>query len=289
MRRRAIVVVMLAMAAAACGRLGRDTPACEFEVTGVPLTLIMEAQAVPTAEYGPCLNELEVGWSYRHLVIESGKARFWLDSDRVGDGFLQVTLQESCDPGSAVPRPGGDERVERYVEVAEEIQPIPITLVPATPDNNDYAAEVGVELSGVHIRGRPLQLSLDDRAASTEARVGEALADGRFAVLLGTSEESQRRLSLHIPGQAEPELGLEFGDVIERIEDHATDGHYNAAWFHLFEGGCIIYEFDAKGPGVEQVPESAERALGVTSLRTLRQVARDQGLRIGPLEYDSEG
>jgi hypothetical protein len=59
--------------------------------------LILVAQAVPSATQIPCITEFPVGWSFGGEHIQSGQARFWMDSDRAGTRAVTVTLTPSCD------------------------------------------------------------------------------------------------------------------------------------------------------------------------------------------------
>lgn len=88
-------------------------------------SLVLTAQAVPSATQLPCLAELPAGWSYAGADIRSDRARFWLDSDRGGIRAVEVELTRTCDTSDAVEvRPAPDEAGARvYAE--------PIALEPA--------------------------------------------------------------------------------------------------------------------------------------------------------------
>ena len=64
--------------------------------------LILVGQAVPSATLVPCITEFPVGWTFGGEHIETGEARFWLDSDRAGSQAFTVTLTASCDTSGAV-------------------------------------------------------------------------------------------------------------------------------------------------------------------------------------------
>ena len=59
-------------------------------------TLVLMAQAVPSADRVPCIANLPAGWSFAEMDIHSGLATFSLSSDRVGDRAVVVTLRRSC-------------------------------------------------------------------------------------------------------------------------------------------------------------------------------------------------
>jgi hypothetical protein len=78
-----------------------DVPNCRVDTNG---TLVLMAQAVPTASHLPCIRTLPEGWSFGGVDVKSGLAQFWLDSDRAGPGALKVLLTASCRPsGTQIP------------------------------------------------------------------------------------------------------------------------------------------------------------------------------------------
>ena len=74
------------------GNLGVSPPSC-----GTGHSMILAAQAVPSAALLPCIAALPSGWSIGGADIASGHVRFWLDSDRAGPAALTVTLAATCD------------------------------------------------------------------------------------------------------------------------------------------------------------------------------------------------
>jgi len=78
------------------GNLGASAPSC-----GTGHSMILSAQAVPSAALLPCIAALPPGWSISGADIASGHTRFWLDSDRAGPGALTVTLTAACDTSGA--------------------------------------------------------------------------------------------------------------------------------------------------------------------------------------------
>jgi hypothetical protein len=61
------------------GNLGASAPSC-----GTGHSMILSAQALPSAAMLPCIAALPSGWSTGSADIASGHTRFWLDSDRAG-------------------------------------------------------------------------------------------------------------------------------------------------------------------------------------------------------------
>jgi hypothetical protein len=97
--------------------IGAYAPTC-----GTGHSMILAAQAVPSAATLPCLAALPSGWRAGGADIATGKASFWLDSDQAGTHAATITLTAGCDTSGArqilSDRPG-TQRFER-----------PLSLVP---------------------------------------------------------------------------------------------------------------------------------------------------------------
>jgi hypothetical protein len=101
----------------AARNLGARAPACD---TGH--STILSAQAVPSAALLPCIAALPSGWSIGDADIVSGKASFWLDSDRAGPRAITVTLTAACDTTGARQIPSDQPGTRRFER--------PLSLVP---------------------------------------------------------------------------------------------------------------------------------------------------------------
>ena len=119
-RRVALAVAMLAIITAAVGEtgnaffpaarnLGVHAPAC-----GTGHSMILSAQAVPSAALLPCIAALPAGWTIGGADIASGKASFWLDSDRAGPRAVTVTLTATCDTSGAQQIPSDQPGTRRF-------------------------------------------------------------------------------------------------------------------------------------------------------------------------------
>ena len=128
-RRVAVAAAMLAVIAAAVGEtgnaffpaardLGAHAPTC-----GTGHSMILSAQAVPSAAMLPCLAALPSGWSIGGADISSGHASLWLDSDRAGPRAITVTLTAACDTSAAQQIPSDRPGMRRFER--------PLSLVPA--------------------------------------------------------------------------------------------------------------------------------------------------------------
>jgi hypothetical protein len=76
--------------------LGAYPPVC-----GTGHSMILSAQAVPSAALLPCVAALPPGWHAAGADIVSGRTRFWLDSDQAGAHAVTVTLSATCDTSGA--------------------------------------------------------------------------------------------------------------------------------------------------------------------------------------------
>jgi len=63
---------------------------------GTGHTMILAAQAVPSASLVPCITALPAGWQVGGTDIASGHATYWLDSDQAGSKAVTITLSAAC-------------------------------------------------------------------------------------------------------------------------------------------------------------------------------------------------
>lgn len=103
------VAVLASVLATGCVGPETTMPGCE---PGGRLGIL--AQAVPTASQVPCIKEMPVGWNFESLDVDSGRARFWLDSDRAGLRAAEVELSSTCDIRGATRVAAEEETTERY-------------------------------------------------------------------------------------------------------------------------------------------------------------------------------
>jgi len=113
-----IALVAVGIVASGCGQF-RNTaiPLCDVRDRNSS-SLILMAQAVPSAAYIPCISEFPAGWRFGGERLRNGRPEFWLDSDRAGFRAVTVTLTRSCDTSDAVEVPieTGEPQMERYEE-----------------------------------------------------------------------------------------------------------------------------------------------------------------------------
>jgi hypothetical protein len=78
--------------------LGVSPPSC-VDATGT--SMILSAQAVPSAARLPCVAALPSGWLAGGGDIASGHTQFWLDSAQAGPHAVTITLTAHCDTSDA--------------------------------------------------------------------------------------------------------------------------------------------------------------------------------------------
>jgi membrane-associated phospholipid phosphatase/tRNA A-37 threonylcarbamoyl transferase component Bud32 len=91
------------------GNAGAYPPQC-----GTGHSMILAAQAVPSAALVPCVAALPSGWSVGGTDISSGHAKFWLDSDQAGTQAVTITLSAACDTSGAQQIPSDQPGTRRF-------------------------------------------------------------------------------------------------------------------------------------------------------------------------------
>lgn len=261
----------------ACANLGAELPHCLDRGASLPVSLVLEAQAVPTARYGPCLSQLEPGWEANDLRAESGRAWLWLDSDRMGDEFLTVTLRETCDIDGASATESDLEGIDLYVDIATPDTIATLVVVPVAERHLEYAIEVvdqlrdaGLAARGWEAFGRPFS-----------ERVDGVLESGYVALIVDDSDVEAGTVAVRLPDAPRDEQpDVTIHELQQRFGTAAGAEEYRGQWYYTFEGGCVVYEFDAEGPGSADLENVVKDALGFAPLEQLREIARRDGFDI---------
>ncbi len=113
-----IAVVIVGQAFRPAGNIGAYAPQC-----GTGHSMILAAQAVPSAAMVPCVASLPSGWQVGGADIGSGHASFWLDSDQAGVRAVTISLSATCDVSGARQIPSdqpGTRRFERPLSVSPQ-------------------------------------------------------------------------------------------------------------------------------------------------------------------------
>ena len=90
-------------------------------------SLVLLAQAVPTATKIPCISSYPAGWHFASMSVRNGEGRFTLDSDRAGISAVKVHLRRNCDLQGATEIPSEEpdtRRFERIISVVDDFQAV---------------------------------------------------------------------------------------------------------------------------------------------------------------------
>jgi hypothetical protein len=123
----------------------QELPITDSAECGTSATVLVMAQAVPSAKWVPCVASLPSGWSFGEATVHNGRARFSLDSDRAGGRAVVVTLTARCQATPArenvrVDRfPGGCTTIERRFD-----RGAPGALPGELSRSLDYTARAGL-------------------------------------------------------------------------------------------------------------------------------------------------
>ena len=286
MRRRFAVLLACSLLVGACsdfGPAGPGKPECaavDDDVAGPLATVIlMQLQAIPDARWGACIKGLKVGWDYEAQETERGRARFWLDSDRMGDRFAEVTLQASCDPGSAAPAPVSAEGVSRFIDVISETTAVEVAVVPVAPRHLNYATVAGQELQRAWSGIRGIEVTVIDSTEPASVMIESAMGRGMAVIVVDDREVAAGTIELLMPDD-EPAVGVTPEEAAEELAEDLEPPSYVATWYHQFEGGCIVYNLNAVGQGAQTAARDIDDSLGFYPLAELREVGRDAGFDI---------
>lgn len=277
MNRRFLLTMAIGVLLSACAvPLGRSLPECDSVMTSV----VLEVQSVPGSAYVSCINALKTGWTYQHLEARSGHSEFRLDSDRLGDGFVRVENVLSCNVGSGAGSQVGDLPMQLFKDVVAETT-VDIIVVPegTTAITRTYAADIRAGLEDVEFKGRVTAVTVSITDEPTADRVSRAVASGAHVITIGVRDAEERSLSYRLSGDPIEYQGT-LDDVIDEIEDVETQSSYRGKWYYVFEGGCVVYTFDAEGAGVDKIERDIAQTLGFYDANDLRQIARDAGYNL---------
>ncbi len=280
MRRLIAVTCAVALLAVACGeqQLGRRIVECEGPSRSIETSFILTAQAVPGADFIPCVEALRPGWEFEHVQARSGQAFFTLKSDRMGDDFLRVTLLPSCDIGAAHEVESDEPGTTLSIEVLEERTEFIVVVIPVAERHHSYAISVASLLTDDIIKRRSVEVALDDSDKSIADKIASAHALGHPVVIIDDAEVATTTVSLRRVGEDE-ESGLSYSAALEEIKDDVASSLYRARWFYTFQGGCIRYDIDAEGEGAQSVDDDIADAIGMYPMEEMRKLARDAGYR----------
>jgi len=278
--RRLLLILTVSLIAVGCGRLGTGLPSCRIAPEDPNAAIVLTLQAVPQAEYTPCINALQVGWEGVIFEAESGRASLTFQHDL--SPFLAVTLTPACDVGDAVEVSSGRDDVQRYEDIYQVVDDIGVTIIPMGERPRIHALNLAEELEGTRVDDRSVEFTVDeDVDYSALSRINRALFTDQYVWIIGDLDVDEGTLEMRAGSGGEDAHGLSVHEALERIGHMSDEVQYRGNWFLVFEGGCITYDFDAEGALARSIAEDTEATVGLFPGDALRDAARSAGLDLG--------
>jgi hypothetical protein len=271
---------LLLLSACANEQLGQEAPVCQRSPNEIEFTtgLVIQMQAVPDASFVPCIDTLQPGWKYEHVLAQNGRARFWLSSDRMGERFVEVGLQESCRVGPAAEPIFSRQEVDSHAEVDLIPSLISPVIIPVTDSGVNFSLLVKRVINAETLNGREPLASIDRRQVPLSDKIETAHAAGAPAIVIDGQDVLSGTASLILPGETTGRRGLAIYALIDRLDAKVPQASYTGTWYHVFEGGCITYEFNASGNEVDTLARDITAAVGFLDANFARRILRDAGI-----------
>ncbi len=275
MRRSFLAFIALAFVISGCSNLGLGEASCLPPERGVSSANILTIQSVPTAKYTPCIDEMRLGWDTVEWFAEDGKAGIKIA--RSISPFLTVTVTPSCDVGDAIKVDSGFPDIERYEAIESQAPEVGITIIPSGERSLVSSRSLVEQLEGTEVNDRPVIFEIDDNIDDQVGqRVNRALVTNRFVWIVSELDAEEGTVELRGSDPDVSGRGVSTTEALELIGASLPGVFYRGDWFFVFEGGCITYEFNARGRLAETVAADAEDALGFyPAFLVVEQVRRD--------------
>ncbi len=280
--RRPTILVAIVLLQGGCSNLGLGEADCSAVIPDVSSSNILTVQAVPTAKYTPCVNELPLGWDTAESFAESGRGGIRIVRGTPSRTFLTATVTDSCDVSEAVAVESGFADIDRFEDIELRAVGIKISMVPSGEEPLSSAQELVDELAEVEIDNRPVTYTIDEAIDEpVSSRVEVALSQYDYVLIIDEVDAEDGTVQLRSNVSAAAGHDLEPEEALDLIEGVVPDVLYRGNWYFTFEGGCITYEFDATGALAETIAEDAEDSLGFYPALELRNFAKEQGFNVG--------
>jgi hypothetical protein len=280
--RRLTILLAIVLIQGGCGNLGLGEAACSSVIPDVSSANILTVQAVPTAKYTPCVNELPLGWDTAEWFAESGRGGIRILRATPPSTFLTATVTISCDVSEAIAVDSGFADIARFEDIELRAIDIEILMVPSSEEPLTSAQELVDELAEVEIGNRTVTYTIDEAIdESVSSRVEVALSEYDYVLIIDEVDAENGTVQLLSNVSTAARHDLEPKEALDLIEEVVPDVFYRGNWYFTFEGGCITYEFDASGALAETIGEDAEDSLGFFPAQELRKFATEHGLFIG--------
>jgi hypothetical protein len=281
-RRRLGFLLVMAIVTAACSNLGLGEADCTPPERGISSSNVMTLQAVPTARYTPCLNELRLGWHSVAWFAENGRAGIEImggvEAFETVQPFLTATVTPSCDTTGATQQMSGIADIQRFEAITDRPIPLGITLIPIGEIALIKALSLAADLIDTRLEDQEVKFTVDRLIAEPVGdRLSRALDRNQYVWILDELAAAEGKVELRSNDPLVAGSDLSPEDALDEIEDHLPDLRYRGSWYFTFEGGCITYEFDAEGSLAETVASDAADALGFYPAYKLRELAEGAG------------
>lgn len=244
-------------------------------------TMILAIQSVPGSRYVSCVEGLLAGWEYNDLVARNGTSSYSLDSDRMGNDFVRVDNVLTCQPGAGLVAERARDGVELSKDVVEK-RDVEVVVIPEGPTEETVlqARTISVALEDAEIHGRAVAVTTSESDEPTADKIQAAVAQGAHVVVISIRDAEEGTVTLLLSGSVDEIEVSDLDSALDRIEDVETESSYVGSWYYMFEGGCVIYTFDAQGSGTATLDRDIQVALSLFNAEELRQLGRDAGFRM---------
>lgn len=277
MRRGLLTLAAMTLAVGGCSNLGLGQASCLPPERGISSANILTIQSVPDAKYTPCIDELRLGWDTVEWYAEEGKAGIRIT--RSISPFLTVEVTPSCDVSGATKVDSGFPDIERYEDIESQGSEIGITIIPSA-DRPLLSSQLLVErLEGTEVDDRPVVFTIDENVdQQVGPRVNFALLHNQFVWIVSELDAEEGTVEVRGHDSEVAAHGVSIAEALDIVEDSVPDVLYRGNWYFTFEGGCITYDFNAKGRLAETVAADAEDAFGFYPASLVVEEAQRQGM-----------
>ena len=282
-------LVAIVLVLSGCSDLGLGEADCGPIESDVSPSNILTVQAVPTAKYTPCFDELPLAWDNADWSAENGRAVIEIARFAPPSEFLKVTVTERCNVSDAIAVESGFPDVskypdiERFEDIEEQAVDIEISIIPSGELPLSTARQLVEDLAEDEIKGRPVIYHIDDALDETvSTRAERALLRHDYVWIVDEVDAQEGTVELRSNiSAANDHHDLQPAAALGLIEDVVPEVSYRGNWYFTFEGGCITYDFNAKGALAETVAADAEETFGFFPALELREFAREEGFDVG--------
>jgi hypothetical protein len=195
----------------------------------------------------------------------------------MGDRFLTVTLQQSCDVSRAVPGDSGLDGIDLYLDLDSADPIATLVVVPVAERQLEYAIDLVDQLREAGLAARGWEAF----GRTLSERINAVLEAGYVALIVDDADVEAGTVAVRTPeAPRDEEPGVTLDLLSQRFGTPEGGEVYRGQWFYIFTGGCVIYDFNASGPGSAELETVVGDVLDFAPLEQLREIARRDGFDI---------